>query len=87
MTQQVLYVATVVTAGLGLAIAVGLVALAQGYAAAKAFEAIARQPESQGVLTRVLFVALAMLESLAIYMLVLALILLFANPLLSKAGP
>jgi F-type H+-transporting ATPase subunit c len=56
-------------------------ALAEGRAVAAAMDAIARQPESAGVLSRTLFVGLAMIETMAIYCLVVALLLLFANPL------
>ena len=55
-------------------------ALAEGRAVAAAMEAIARQPEAAGVLSRTLFVGLAMIETMAIYCLVIALLLLFANP-------
>lgn len=55
-------------------------ALAEGRAVAAAMDAIARQPESAGVLSRTLFVGLAMIETMAIYCLVIALLLLFANP-------
>jgi F-type H+-transporting ATPase subunit c len=55
-------------------------ALAEGRAVAAAMEAIARQPESAGSLSRTLFVGLAMIETMAIYCLVIALVLLFANP-------
>jgi len=55
-------------------------ALAEGKAVAAAMDAIARQPESAGVLSRTLFVGLAMIETTAIYCLVVALLLLFANP-------
>ena len=55
-------------------------ALAEGRAVAAAMDAIARQPESAGVLSRTLFVGLAMIETMAIYCLVIALLVLFANP-------
>lgn len=57
-------------------------AFAEGRAVAAAMEAIARQPESASTLSRTLFVGLAMIETMAIYCLVIALVLLFANPLL-----
>ncbi|MFT7027112.1 MAG: F-type H+-transporting ATPase subunit c [Paracoccaceae bacterium] len=57
-------------------------ALAEGRAVAAALDAIARQPESAGVLSRTLFVGLAMIETTAIYCLVIALLVLFANPFL-----
>jgi F-type H+-transporting ATPase subunit c len=55
-------------------------ALAEGRAVAAAMDAIARQPESAGTVSRTLFVGLAMIETMAIYCLVVALLLLFANP-------
>ena len=54
--------------------------LAEGRAVAAAMDAIARQPEAAGTLSRTLFVGLAMIETMAIYCLVIALLLLFANP-------
>ena len=55
-------------------------ALAEGRAVASAMDAIARQPEAAGTISRTLFVGLAMIETMAIYCLVIALLLLFANP-------
>jgi F-type H+-transporting ATPase subunit c len=55
-------------------------ALAEGRAVAAAMDAIARQPEATGDISRTLFVGLAMIETTAIYCLVVALLLLFANP-------
>jgi F-type H+-transporting ATPase subunit c len=45
-----------------------------------ALAAIARQPEAAGTISRTLFVGLAMIETMAIYCLVIALLLLFASP-------
>jgi F-type H+-transporting ATPase subunit c len=55
-------------------------ALAEGKAVAAAMDAIARQPDASGVISRTLFVGLAMIETMAIYALVVALLILFANP-------
>ena len=55
-------------------------AFAEGRAVASALDAIARQPESAGTISRTLFVGLAMIETTAIYCLVVSLLLLFANP-------
>ena len=72
------------TGGALLAIAVGVVfpAIAMGRAIVQALDAIARQPEAEKAITRTLFIGLAMIESLAIYVLVIVLIVLFRNPLL-----
>lgn len=58
-------------------------ALAEGRAVAAAMDAMARQPEASGVISRTLFVGLAMIETMAIYCLVVALLVLFANPFVS----
>ena len=55
-------------------------ALSEGRAIAAAMDAIARQPESANTISRTLFVGLAMIETMAIYCLVIALVLVFANP-------
>ncbi|WP_295375696.1 F0F1 ATP synthase subunit C [uncultured Pseudacidovorax sp.] len=76
LVQIVSIVAAAFAVGLG---AIGP-ALAEGRAVAAALDAIARQPESAGSISRTLFVGLAMIETMAIYCLVVALLLLFANP-------
>ena len=68
--------------GAAIAVSFGAIgpALAEGRAVAAAMDAIARQPDAAGVLSRTLFVGLAMIETMAIYCLVVALLVLFANP-------
>ena len=68
--------------GAFVAVSIGSIgpALAEGRAVAAAMDAIARQPEAAGMISRTLFVGLAMIETMAIYCLVVALLLLFANP-------
>lgn len=75
-------IASIVTAGLTIAVGSIGPALGQGRAVAQALDAIARQPDATNTITRTLFVGLAMVESTAIYCLVISLILLFANPLM-----
>ncbi len=72
------------TVAAALAIALGAIgpALAMGRAIAQALDALARQPEAERSITRTLFIGLAMIESLAIYVLVIVLVILFRNPLL-----
>jgi F-type H+-transporting ATPase subunit c len=50
--------------------------IGQGIAAAKAMEAIARQPEAAGTIRTNMIVALAMMEALTIYGLVIAFMIL-----------
>jgi F-type H+-transporting ATPase subunit c len=71
-----------VVAGVVIALGTMLPAIAMGRSIAGALEALARQPEAEKTITRTLFIGLAMIESLAIYCLVIALIVLFRNPLL-----
>jgi F-type H+-transporting ATPase subunit c len=74
-------ISTVVAA---LAIAVGTIfpAIAMGRTIIQALDSLARQPEAEKSITRTLFIGLAMIESLAIYVLVVVLIIMFRNPLL-----
>jgi len=78
--------ASTVAAVLGMALGVMLPAVAMGRAIARALDALARQPEAEKSITRTLFIGLAMIESLAIYCLVIVLIVLFRNPLLGLLG-
>ena len=73
-------VASIVTAGLAIAIGAIGPALGEGRALAQALSALAQQPDEANTITRTLFVGLAMVESTAIYCFVIAMILLFANP-------
>ena len=71
-----------VAAAIAMAVGAMLPAQAMGRAIAQALDALARQPEAERAITRTLFIGLAMIESLAIYVLVIVLIILFRNPLL-----
>lgn len=71
----------VVAAGLGMAIASGLCGLGQGRAVAAAVEAMGRQPGAAARIQVAMIIGLALIESLAIYMLVIGIILLFVQPI------
>ena len=73
-------VASIVTAGITIAVGSLGPALGEGRAAAQALSAIAQQPDEATTITRTLFVSLAMIESTAIYCFVVTMILIFANP-------
>ena len=75
-------IASTVAAVIGIALGVMMPAIAMGRAISQALEALARQPEAERSIMRTLFIGLAMIESLAIYCLVIVLIILFRNPLL-----
>src|SRR5256885_15909910 len=69
----------VIAAGIGMAIAAGLCGLGQGRAVASAVDAMARQPGAAARIQTAMIIGLALTESLAIYTLVIALILLFVK--------
>jgi len=71
-----------VAAVLAIALGAMIPALAMGRAIVQALDALARQPEAERSITRTLFIGLAMIESLAISVLVVVLIILFRNPLI-----
>jgi F-type H+-transporting ATPase subunit c len=83
MEDTLLSVVSIVVAGGTVTLGTIAPAIAEGRAVVAALDAIARQPEAASNTTRTLFVGIAMVESTAIYCLVVALILLFANPFLS----
>lgn len=67
-------------AGLGIGLAALGTGIGQGHAIRGATEGVSRNPGASGKILTTMLVGLAMVESLAIYALVVALILLFANP-------
>ena len=73
---------SIIAAGLAIAMGGYGPARALGEALKEALDAIARQPEAAGQIMRTLFVGMALIESIAIYAFVIALIILFANPLI-----
>ena len=73
-------IASVVTAGLTIALGSIGPALGEGRAVATALSSLAQQPDAATTITRTLFVGLAMIESIAIYCFVVSMILIFANP-------
>lgn len=71
--------------GAGLAMIAGIgPGIGEGYAVGKACEAIGRQPESSGAVTRTMFVGCAVAESTGIYAFVVALMIMFINPFISS---
>ena len=69
--------------GAGMAMIAGIgPGIGQGYAAGKGAEAVGRQPEAQGDIVRTMLLGAAVAETTGIYGLVVAMILMFANPLI-----
>lgn len=74
------------------AVSVGSIApaLAEGRSVAQALASIAQQPDEANGISRTLFIGLAIIETSGIYCFVVAIILLFANPVwnavIARAG-
>lgn len=80
--DNVSVIAVVSIAASAICMAIGSIgpALGEGKAIAQALSSIAQQPDEGGTISRTLFIGLAMVESIAIYCFVIAIILIFANP-------
>jgi F-type H+-transporting ATPase subunit c len=79
-SSTLIALASIVTSGFTIGIGCMGPALGEGRAVALALTSLAQQPDASATITRTLFVGLAMIESLAIYCFVVAMILIFANP-------
>jgi F-type H+-transporting ATPase subunit c len=69
-----------IAAGFGMAIGSFGTGIGQGLAIKSAVEGVARNPGASGKILTTMMIGLAMIESLAIYVFVVAMIILFANP-------
>jgi len=78
---KIIFVAVSLIAA-GLCMGLGTIGpgVGMGQATSGASEAVGRNPEAQGKIMLTMMVGLAMTESVAIYALVVALIILYANP-------
>lgn len=74
------YGMAVLASGIAIGIAALGTGIGQGIGLGKACEGVARNPSASGKITTTLIIGLAMIESLAIYALVVVLIILFVNP-------
>lgn len=79
-SNTLVQVVSIFSAAFALAIAAVGSAIGQGKATVSALEAIARQPEAKGPITQLLIVGLAIIESLTLYVLLIAIVLIFVNP-------
>ena len=70
----------VLAAGIGMALGTLGAGIGQGLAVKSAVEGVSRNPGASGKILTTMMIGLAMIESLAIYALVVCLIILFANP-------
>jgi F-type H+-transporting ATPase subunit c len=75
---------TILVSGVGIVLGTIVPAIVEGRAVLKALEGMTRQPEVAGQLRTTLLISMALLESTAIYVLLILLVLIFANPLLDR---
>ena len=79
-TAGAILVSTSIAAGISVMTAIGP-GIGQGYAAGKAAEAVGRQPEARGEILSTMIVGSALSETSGIYGLLVALLLMFVNPI------
>lgn len=71
--------------GAGLAMIAGLgPGIGEGICGSKAVEAVGRQPEASGIVTRTMIIGDALAETTGLYSLLIAILLMFANPFVSQ---
>lgn len=71
---------SIIMAGATVGIGAPITAIGEGWAVSRAMSALAQQPDAAPVISRSLFIGLAMIESSAIYCFVVSMVLIFANP-------
>lgn len=79
--DKIFVILTVLVSGLGVILGIIAPAIGQMVVAMSGLKAISRQPEAGDRINGIVLLSLAMLESLAIYVLAVILILIFANPM------
>jgi F-type H+-transporting ATPase subunit c len=85
-TKAIVVACSILAAALVIALGTIGTGLGMGNGLISAANAVGRNPEAQGKILITMMVGLAMIESLAIYALVIALVVLYANPLLKVIG-
>ena len=75
---------TILVSGIGIIIGTAIPSIMEGRAVLKALDGIIRQPEAADDIRTTLLISMALLESASIYVLLVILILLFANPMVTQ---
>ena len=73
-----------IAAGIGMGLGSFGTGIGQGLAIKSAVEGVARNPSASGKILTTMMIGLAMVESLAIYVFVVCMIILFANPFVEQ---
>jgi F-type H+-transporting ATPase subunit c len=85
-TKAIVIACSLLVAGIAIGFGTIGTGVGMGHGLSGATNAVGRNPEAQGKILLTMMVGLAMIESLAIYALVIALIVLYANPLIKLVG-
>jgi F-type H+-transporting ATPase subunit c len=85
-TKAIVVAVSIFSAAMVMAAGTMTTALGMGHGLNGAVNAVGRNPEAQGKILTTMMVGLAMIESLAIYALVIALVVIYANPLMKGFG-
>jgi F-type H+-transporting ATPase subunit c len=85
-TKAIVVACSLIAVGLAMGLGTIGTGIGMGHGLSGATNAVGRNPEAQGKIMVTMLVGLAMIESLAIYALVVSMIVLFANPLLKVIG-
>jgi F-type H+-transporting ATPase subunit c len=78
---------TIIGSTVGIVVGALTPAIVEGRAVLKALEGMTRQPEAANDLRTTLLISMALLESTAIYVLLVILVLIFANPVIDRFFP
>jgi len=85
-TKAIVIGCSLIAVGLAMGFGILGTGVGMGHGLDGATNAVGRNPEAQGKIMLTMMVGLAMVESLAIYAMVIALIILYANPLVKYIG-
>ncbi len=85
-SKTIIVAITTLAAGVSMGFGAIGAGLGLGQATSGASNAVGRNPDAQGKIMMTMMVGMAMTESVAIYALVIALVILYANPLLKLVG-
>lgn len=80
--ENLITVATTSIASASLCMAIGSAAagIAESFVAKQAMQSIAQQPDNSGEISKTLFISMSLIETSAIYCLLISMILIFSNP-------
>lgn len=82
--QTLITIITIIVSSTAIVIGAIVPAVMEGIAVQKALDGITRQPDAANDLRTTLLISMALLESTAIYVLLVVLVIIFANPLLDR---